>query len=95
MLNNLWNKILALFGKKQLSDKSIMKKNEQFVSNYEDDEDSIIIEKEEIMITTEPSKDDEDAEVEEENEDDELSLSQKILDKDQIEDLKENVIKNN
>lgn len=38
MLNNLWNKILALFGKKQLSDKSIMKKNEQFVSNYEDDE---------------------------------------------------------
>ena len=70
-------------------DKKALKETiEETEDNDEDDEDSIIIEKEEIMITTEPSKDDEDAEVEEENEDDELSLSQKILDKDQIEDLK-------
>lgn len=70
-------------------DKKALKETiEETEDNDEDDEDSIIIEKEEIMITTEPSKDDEDDEVEEENEDDELSLSQKILDKDQIEDLK-------
>lgn len=70
-------------------DKKALKETiEETEDNDEDGEDSIIIEKEEIMITTEPSKDDEDAEVEEENEDDELSLSQKILDKDQIEDLK-------
>ena len=70
-------------------DKKALKETiEETEDNDEDGEDSIIIEKEEIMITTEPSKDDEDDEVEEENEDDELSLSQKILDKDQIEDLK-------
>lgn len=70
-------------------DKKALKETiEETEDNDEDDEDSIIIEKEEIMITTEPSKDNEDDEVEEENEDDELSLSQKILDKDQIEDLK-------
>ena len=67
-------------------DKKALK--ETIEETEDNDEDSIIIEKEEIMITTEPSKDDEDDEVEEENEDDELSLSQKILDKDQIEDLK-------
>lgn len=36
MLNNLWNRILALFGKKQISDDMIMQVNEQFTSNYED-----------------------------------------------------------
>ena len=44
--------------------------------------------KETIEETEDNDEDDEDDEVEEENEDDELSLSQKILDKDQIEDLK-------
>lgn len=55
-----------------------------------DDEDSIIIEKEEIIITTEPEEveEPEESEVEEDYDDDELSLSQKILDKEQIEDLK-------
>lgn len=37
MLNNLWNIILALFGKKQISDDMIMQVNERFTSNYEDD----------------------------------------------------------
>lgn len=37
MLNNLWNRILALFGKKQISDDIIMQVNERFTSNYEDD----------------------------------------------------------
>ena len=78
-------------------DKKALKETiEETEDNDEDDEDSIIIEKEEIIITTEPSEDIEDdeveeteePEVEEENEDDELSLSQKILDKEQIEDLK-------
>ena len=75
-------------------DKKALKETiEETEDHDEDDEDSIIIEKEKIIVTTEPSKDDEDdeveeTEVEEENEDDELSLSQKILDKDQIEDLK-------
>ena len=78
-------------------DKKALKETiEETKDNDEDDEDSIIIEKEEIIITTEPSEDIEDdeveeteePEVEEENEDDELSLSQKILDKEQIEDLK-------
>ena len=58
-----------------------------------DDEDSIIIEKEEIIITTEPEEvEEQPTEFEEDNQedydDDELSLSQKILDKEQIEDLK-------
>ncbi|MBO5138684.1 MAG: hypothetical protein J6B89_03480 [Bacilli bacterium] len=39
MLINLWNKILALFGKKQSSDDSIMQTNEHFVAKYENNTD--------------------------------------------------------
>ena len=76
-------------------DKKALKETiEENHDDNEDDEDSIIIEKEEIIITTEPeesvdenTEDIEEQEVEE-YDDDELSLSQKILDKEQIEDLK-------
>ena len=76
-------------------DKKALKETiEENHDDNEDDEDSIIIEKEEIIITTEPeesvdenTEDTEEQEVEE-YDDDELSLSQKILDKEQIEDLK-------
>ena len=69
-------------------DKKALKESIEEKEN--DDEDSIIIEKEEIIITTEPEEveEQEESEVEEDYDDDELSLSQKILDKEQIEDLK-------
>ena len=73
-------------------DKKALKETIEEKDN-DDDEDSIIIEKEEIIITTEPEEvEEQPTEFEEENQedydDDELSLSQKILDKEQIEDLK-------
>lgn len=39
MLIGLWNKILALFGKKQIENDLITQENEQFVAKYEFDED--------------------------------------------------------
>lgn len=39
MLLNFWNKILALFGKKQLSDDMLMQTNDKFTFDYENDED--------------------------------------------------------
>ena len=71
-------------------DKKALKETIEETEETEDDDDSIIIEKEEIIITTEPEEveEQEESEVEEDYDDDELSLSQKILDKEQIEDLK-------
>lgn len=73
-------------------DKKALKETIEETEETEDDDDSIIIEKEEIIITTEPSEENEqveEQEIEDEYDDeDELSLSQKILDKEQIEDLK-------
>lgn len=39
MLIGLWNKILALFGKKQIVDDYVTQENERFVAKYEDDKD--------------------------------------------------------
>lgn len=39
MLLNFWNKILALFGKKQLSDDMLMQTNDKFTFDYENDKD--------------------------------------------------------
>lgn len=39
MLTKLWNKILAMFGKKQLSDEMLMQANDEFTSKYEDSRD--------------------------------------------------------
>ena len=39
MLTKLWNKILAMFGKKQLSDEMLMQTNDEFTSKYEDSRD--------------------------------------------------------
>lgn len=39
MLIGLWNKILALFGKKQIVDEFIAQENEKFVAEYENDSD--------------------------------------------------------
>lgn len=39
MLIGLWNKILALFGKKQIVDDFVTQENERFVAKYENDKD--------------------------------------------------------
>lgn len=39
MLIGLWNKILALFGKKQIVDDYVTQENERFVAKYENDKD--------------------------------------------------------
>lgn len=39
MLIGLWNKILALFGKKQIADDYVTQENERFVAKYENDKD--------------------------------------------------------
>ncbi len=72
-----------------LDKKALKEATETTEENDKDDdlEENIIIEKAEIVITTETPEE----EIEETGEieiDDELSLSQKILDKEQIEDLK-------
>ena len=39
MFVRFWNKILALFGKKQVSDDMLMQANDDFTYNYENDKD--------------------------------------------------------